>query len=135
MLFRSVYFRGGVASYRNRFVHTDALLKERQAGYSRSPGVMGPFDYSVSPFGIKDTSNTDVFIYHGDVISLWYNAGNPCHLDGRSLENRGAFALDGRPWRRMSAHSKVDWATGELLFFDYGDEPPYMTYEIGRAHV
>ena len=30
----------------------------------------------------------------------------------------------------MSAHSKVDWSTGELLFFDYGDEPPFMTYGV-----
>jgi carotenoid cleavage dioxygenase len=33
----------------------------------------------------------------------------------------------------MSAHSKVDWSTGELLFFDYGDEPPFMTYGVADA--
>ena len=128
-----VYFRDGTAAYRNRWVETEALRGERAAGHSVSPGVMGPFDYSVSPFGIKDTSNTDLLFYRNELISLWYNAGNPCSLNGNSLETRGAFELPGRRHRRLSAHSKIDWATGELLFFDYGDEPPYMTYGVADA--
>ncbi len=103
---------------------------ERASGQSVSPGVMGPFDYSVSEFGIKDTSNTDLFCFAGDLMTLWYNAGHPYRLDPETLETKGYFELDGRNHRRLSAHSKVDWATGELLFFDYGDEPPYMTYGV-----
>ena len=125
-----VYFRDGRVAYRNRYVQTEALIKEAQAGKSVSPGVMGPFDYSVSPFGIKDTSNTDLFWYNGDIMTLWYNAGHPYRLDSQTLETKGFYDLQGRNHRRMSAHSKVDWSTGELLFFDYGDEPPYMTYGV-----
>jgi carotenoid cleavage dioxygenase-like enzyme len=125
-----VYFRDGQASYHNRYVQTAAFSQEQAEGHSVSPGVMGPFDYSVSQFGIKDTSNTDLFCYDGDLMTLWYNAGHPYRLDANTLETRGHFALDGREQLRMSAHSKVDWATGELLFFDYGDEPPYMTYGV-----
>jgi carotenoid cleavage dioxygenase len=128
-----LYFRGGGVSYRNRYVATEALAAECASGCSVSPGVMGPFDYSVSPFGIKDTSNTDVVFYHGDLLTLWYNAGNPCRLDGETLAARGAFEIPGRRHRRLSAHSKVDWGTGELLFFDYGDEPPFMTYGVADA--
>ena len=129
----AVYFADGAASYRNRYVHSAAFEQERLSGHSVSPGVMGPFDYSVSPFGIKDTSNTDLFCYAGDLMTLWYNAGHPYRLDARSLETRGFFELTGRSQRRMSAHSKVDLATGELLFFDYGDEPPFMTYGVADA--
>ncbi|HAM75702.1 MAG TPA: dioxygenase [Alcanivorax sp.] len=125
-----VYFRNGQAAYRNRYVDTLALQGERADGRSISPGVMGPFDYSLSPFGIKDTSNTDIFIYNGDLMSLWYNAGHPYRLDAQTLGTKGYYDLEGRAQRRMSAHSKVDLATGELLFFDYGDEPPYMTYGV-----
>ena len=61
-----VYFRDGKAAYRNRYVQTAALDgKSVLSGKSASPGVMGPFDYSVSRFGIKDTSNTDLFWYDG----------------------------------------------------------------------
>ena len=72
-----VYFRDGQAVYRNRYVQTAALAQELADGKSVSPGVMGPFDYAVSRFGIKDTSNTDLFWYAGDLMSLWYNAGHP----------------------------------------------------------
>ena len=125
-----VYFRDGKAAYRNRYVQTAALAQELIDGKSVSPGVMGPFDYSVSQFGIKDTSNTDIFWYGGDLMTLWYNAGHPYRVDSMNLETKGYFDLQGRQQRRMSAHSKVDWNTGELLFFDYGDEPPFMTYGV-----
>ncbi len=128
-----VYFRDGRVAYRNRYVQTEAFIREAQDGKSVSPGVMGPFDYSVSPFGIKDTSNTDLFWYNGDIMTLWYNAGHPYRLDSQTLETKGFYDLQGRDHRRMSAHSKVDWSTGELLFFDYGDEPPYMTYGVADA--
>ena len=123
----AVSFCEGEASYRNRYVETVALAEELQAGRSTSNGVMGPFDFDASPFGIKDTSNTDLFYYAGGLMTLWYNAGHPYRLNPQTLETEGYFELEGRSHRRLSAHSKVDWTTGELLFFDYGDEPPYMT--------
>ena len=125
-----VYFRDGSVSYRNRYVQTAAKGQELADGRSVSPGVMGPFDYSVSPFGIKDTSNTDVLWHAGDLMTLWYNAGHPYRLNSHDLSTKGYFDLPGRQQRRMSAHAKVDWQTGELLFFDYGDEPPFMTYGV-----
>lgn len=125
-----VYFRDGKATYRNRYVQTLSRAQEQVDGRSVSPGVMGPFDYSVSPFGIKDTSNTDVFWYNGDLVTLWYNAGHPYLLDSQTLATRGYCELQGRQQQRMSAHSRVDWNTGELLFFDYGDEPPFMTFGV-----
>lgn len=121
------------AAYANRWVATEAFAEEAEVAASFSPGVMGPFDYSVSPFGIKDTSNTDLFALNGDLVSLWYNAGNPYRLDPATLKTRGPFFVDGRDQRRMSAHSKVDLETGELLFFDYGDTPPYLTYGVADA--
>ena len=116
-----VYFRNGQVSYRNRYVQTAALMQERLDGKSVSPGVMGPFDYGISQFGIKDTSNTDILWHAGDLMSLWYNAGEPYRLDSQTLETKGHFDLAHRDRLRMSAHAKVDWNTGELLFFDYGD--------------
>ncbi|MEH6589018.1 MAG: carotenoid oxygenase family protein [Halioglobus sp.] len=129
-MMHGVYFRDGKVSYRNRYVQTVALAQELVDGKSVSPGVMGPFDYDISQFGIKDTSNTDVLCYGGDIMALWYNAGHPYRLDSQTLETKGYYHLDGRDQLRMSAHSKVDWSTGELLFFDYGDEPPFMTYGV-----
>ncbi len=126
----AVCFGEGQVSYRNRYIETRAFLEERAAGCSTSAGVMGPFDFSTAEFGIKDTANTDLFSYAGSLMTLWYNAGNPYRLDPETLATQGFFELEGRTHRRMSAHSKVDQRTGELLFFDYGDEPPYLTYGV-----
>ncbi len=128
-----VYFRERQVGYRNRYVRTAAMQQEAQDGRSISPGVMGPFDYEISQFGIKDTSNTDVIFYNGELMTLWYNAGHPYRLDGKTLETRGHYHLDGRDQLRLSAHSKMDWHTGELLFWDYGDTPPYMTFGVADA--
>lgn len=125
-----VYFRNGQVSYRNRYIQTAALLQESLDGKSVSPGVMGPFDYSISEFGIKDTSNTDLLVYAGDLMTLWYNAGHPYRLDSQTLETKGHFALEGRDHLRMSAHAKMDWSARELLFFDYGDELPFLTFGV-----
>ena len=43
-----VYFKDGKVSYRNRWVETSAFGEEAADGQSVSPGVMGPFDYSIS---------------------------------------------------------------------------------------
>ncbi len=132
-MLRGVYFRNGKVSYTNRWVHTAAFEQEAREGVSVSPGVMGPFDYSVSEFGIKDTSNTDVLWYAGDVMALWYNAGHPYRLDSLTLDTLDHFHLQGREQLRMSAHAKLDWETGELIFFDYGDELPYLTFGVADA--
>ena len=79
------------------------------------------------PFGIKDTSNTDLFTTQGVLMTLWYNAGHPYRLNPQTLETEGYFELEGAAIAACRRTPKVDWTTGELLFFDYGDEPPYMT--------
>ncbi len=128
-MLHSVYFQDGKASYRNRYTNTQALVDERVDGKSISPGVMGPFDYSISPFGIKDTSNTDIHWYNGDLMTQWYNAGHPYRLDSKTLETKGFFDLEGRAQRRMSAHSKVDWSTGEL-----SKSGPLSLHQVAYCH-
>ena len=94
---------------------------------------MGPFDYSVSRFGMKDTANTDVFWYAGDLMTLWYNAGDPYRLDAMTLHTRDHFRLtrQGTDAHVGALQSRLE--NGELLFFDYADEPPYMTYGVADA--
>jgi carotenoid cleavage dioxygenase len=125
-----IYFRDGKASYRNRWIHTEAFEKEAEAGEAIWPGVMGPFDFNLPGFPIKDTSNTDVMFFNNHIMSLWYNAGIPYQLDPRTLETTGRENLNGQLKRALSAHSKVDWEKEELIYFDYFDEFPYMSYGI-----
>ncbi|WP_299980914.1 carotenoid oxygenase family protein [uncultured Pseudoteredinibacter sp.] len=125
-----INFKDGKASYRNRWIQTDAKIKEAEEGTAVWPGVMGPFDFSLPGFPIKDTSNTDVMYYNGHIMSLWYNAGIPYKLDMDTLDTKGREDLNGGLKRALSAHSKVDLENGELVFFDYSDDYPYYTYGI-----
>ena len=131
-MIHALYFRDGKVSYRNSYIHTAALRRELGERKAVWPGVMGPFDFSLPDFPIKDTCNTDITLYAGALMPTWYNAGVPYKMDALTLKNMGVYGLSGRGKRRMSAHSHVDWNTGELLFMDYGDEPPYMTYGVGN---
>lgn len=131
-MLHGVFIKDGKASYKSNMVRTKCLTAEQQEQHSIWPGVMGPFDFSLPDFPIKDTANTDVVFHNGQLISLWYNSGIPYALDPHDLQNKGALDFGSKLTRKMSAHAAVDWHSGEMFFFDYGDEPPYMTYGVAN---
>jgi carotenoid cleavage dioxygenase len=124
-----IWFEDGRAHYRNRYVQTRGLQHEAEAGKTVWGGVLGPFDFSLPGGPLKDTANTDLIAFDGQLLALWYESGQMMALDPSTLATRGPYAREGLS-RRVSAHSKVDPATGELVFFSYGDRPPYMRYGV-----
>ncbi|OBF27766.1 apocarotenoid-15,15'-oxygenase [Mycobacterium sp. ACS1612] len=133
-----VGFRDGKAFYRNRFVRTDGLIAENEAGGPLWPGLAEPVSLSRRDRGwgarglMKDASSTDVTVHRGVALTSFYQCGDLYRLDpytGDTLgkeEWNGAFPFD---WG-VSAHPKVDDATGELLFFNYSKQAPYMHYGV-----
>ena len=121
-MLHQIDFRGGRASYRNRWVRTRGLVAEQEAGQSLWGGLMDPPGTSLRPGfgahgGLKDTASTDVVVHAGRAISTFYQCGEAYALDPETLEQLGVSSwapLDG-----VSAHTKVDEATGELMFFNY----------------
>ncbi len=126
-------FKNGIAEYRNRFVRTKAFYAEQEAGRSLWAGLMEPPHRSERPgWGaqewLKDASSTDVVVHAGKILSTFYQCGEAYRLDPYTLEQYGVESwtpLDG-----VSAHAKVDEATGELLFFNYSKHAPYMHYGV-----
>lgn len=133
-----IWFEGGRARYKNRWVHTRGLDAEAEAGAAIWGGVLGPFDFSLPGGPLKDTANTDLISVGGKLLALWYESGRPYALDPHTLETLGIEDFGGALPRRISAHSKHDPATGDFIFFSYGDRPPYMRYGVvrpdGRVH-
>ena len=134
----AVSFQNGRASYRNRWIRSEGLEAERRAGRALWPGYMERPDPAAPPGSgsdawLKDTANTDLVFHNGAVLALWYQCGLPYRLDPRSLETLGAEDLRGKLARRVSAHAKVDAATGELLCFDYATQPPYLVHHVVSA--
>ena len=129
----AISFRGGKADYRNRFVRTRCFQAEQEAEGSLWGGLMDPPGVSLRPgFGahgaIKDSSSTDVVVHGGQILSTFYQCGEAYRLDPETLEQSGVA-----PWGPLdgvSAHPKVDEATGEMLFFNYGVHAPYMHYGV-----
>ncbi|GAA1727136.1 carotenoid cleavage dioxygenase [Dietzia kunjamensis subsp. schimae] len=133
-----VGFRDGEAFYRNRFVRTDGLLAEQEAGGPLWPGIAekptaARVDHGWGARGLlKDSSSTDVTVHNGQALTSFYQCGDLYQLDPLTLETRGKATWDGAfpSDLGVSAHPKVDLATGEMLFFNYGTEAPYMHYGV-----
>ncbi|WP_116366959.1 carotenoid oxygenase family protein [Parahaliea mediterranea] len=137
-MIHAVSIKDGKASYRNRWVRTDGLADEDAAGQALYPGLAADSrrelpHLSGSDGFLKDSSNTDVVFFNGQLVSTFYQCGDGYLLDPETLETSGRLDLDQLGIRSLSAHSMVDERTGELIFFDYAAKPPYMTYGVLNA--
>ena len=133
-----VGFRDGKAFYRNRFVRTDGFNAENEEGGPLWPGLAEPIQLAKRDYGwgartlMKDASSTDVIVHRGRALTSHYQCGDMYRIDpftGDTLgkeDFNGGFPFD---WG-VSAHPKVDDRTGELLFFTYSKEAPYMRYGV-----
>ena len=128
-MLHALRFDRGQVSYRNKWVRTAALAEEQAAGQSLWTGIKEPPRRDRPDEPLKNTSNTDVKFHAGRLISMWYRSGMPYAVDPLTLESLGAADYGGA-LSRISAHSRPDQHTGELLFFDYDSQPPYMQYGV-----
>ncbi len=132
-MIHAMRFGGGRAAYRNRFVRTVGLDAEQAAGASLWAGLAEDPRSAVRTDGrtargaMKDASSTDVVVHGGEVLTSFWQCGDLYRLDPDTLDTRGTVAWDGWfPDEGVSAHTKVDPATGELIFFNYGKQAPYL---------
>lgn len=133
-----VGFRDGKAFYRNRFVRTDGFLAENEAGEPLWSGLAEPVQLAKREKGwgartrMKDASSTDVIVHRGIALTSFYQCGDLYRVDPYSACTIGKETWNGRfpvDWG-VSAHPKVDNKTGELLFFNYSKQEPYMRYGV-----
>lgn len=137
-----VGFRDGKAFYRNRFIRTDGLLAEQEhggplwAGLAEAPQWALRTDGWGSRTRMKDASSTDVVVHRGVALSSFYQCGDMYRIDPFTAETMGKESWNGHfpfDWG-VSAHPKVDGRTGEMLFFNYSKEAPYMKYGVVDSH-
>jgi carotenoid cleavage dioxygenase len=128
-------FDNGRCEYRNRYIRTAGLMEEQQAGHALYAGLIDKPALAQRPGwgargGLKDTSATDVIVHAGKALTMFYQCGEPYRLDARTLAAQGVSGWGAQvlPDGGLSAHGKVDLRSGDLLFFNYGKQAPYMHY-------
>lgn len=128
-MLHAVHFEHGKVTYRNRWVQTSALAEEQAAGRTLWKGLKEPFRRDRPDEPLKNTSNTDVKYHAGRLITMWYRSGMPYAVDPLTLQTLGTADYGGA-LTRISAHSRPDEHTGELMWFDYATQQPYMRYGV-----
>ncbi|NMM76184.1 carotenoid oxygenase family protein [Acidovorax sp. SRB_24] len=128
-------FRNGKCEYRNRFLRTKGFEEEHKAGQALYAGLIDSPQLAQragwgARGGLKDTSATDVIVHAGTALTTFYQCGEPYRFDARTLEPLGVSAWGAQVLKDngISAHPKVCPRTGDLLFFNYSKNAPYMHY-------
>ena len=139
-MLHSLYIDNGEVEYRNRFIRTDGLLAEQAAGEPLWAGLMeSPRKSLRDGWGartrLKDASSTDVVVHGGRAATSFYQCGDIYEFNPRTLAQLGkaSWVAGTTPGWGISAHTKVDEATGEMLVFNYAKQAPFMHYGVVNA--
>lgn len=134
-MLHALRFDRGRCEYRNRFVRTQGFREEQQAGRALYAGLIDSPRLAERPGwgargGLRDTAATDVIVHAGMALATFYQCGEPYRLDPVTLQDLGvsAWGREVLPHGGISAHPKVCPVSGDLLFFNYSKQAPYMHY-------
>ena len=113
-----IRFEHGTATwYRNRYVDTP---NHRSGGGLLGGGIPG---------GAVTLSNVSVVHHGGRLLSLG-EIGYPYEISTDDLATVGVHDFAGALTTSMTAHPKIDPATGRMHSFGYSFAPPYLTYHV-----
>jgi len=126
--------KDGRAAYRNRYVMTDGLRAEMQAGRALFGGLLeAAKDLPAGAPPFKNAANTNIIGYANRLLAL-FEASLPHALEPLTLATVGLYNFGGKVSGPVTAHPKFDPVSGDLLFFGYQPFPPYLTwYRADRA--
>jgi carotenoid cleavage dioxygenase-like enzyme len=117
-MIHAFHIRDGRVAYRNRWVRTQQWQRERIAGRSLFGTTGSPRDADPQIAGSQTdgVANTSL-VWHGRRLLALEEGHAPIHIDPVTLETLGQWTFNGALPGNMTAHPKIDPATGEMLFF------------------
>jgi carotenoid cleavage dioxygenase len=130
----AVHIHDGRATYRNRFVRTPAMAAEEKAGRALWGGLLTPIMPSADEVGpdlagtYKDLPDVNVIRHAGRLLALAESA-RPFLLRD-DLDTVGPWYFGGALPKGLTAHPKLDHASGELVAFRYDFEAPLLTWSV-----
>lgn len=124
------HIKDGQASYKNRWVRTAKWNIEDKEGRAVI-NAMNPFDCEpeYSDFVLVDKeglANTAIVWHAGRLLAL-EEGHQPYEIDPVTLESIGSWTYRGKLHTAMTAHPKIDPATGEMVFFAYMATGPFAS--------
>lgn len=133
-MLHAVWIEDGGATYRNRWVETQGLRAEQQAGRALFGGIMTPAFVDQSLLGddpdpgwpLKLDAFINVVRHAGRYLALEESA--PPYEVTAALETVGRYDAGGALPDGITAHPKIDPRTGELVVFRYDLTEPYLTW-------
>ncbi|MCR9107243.1 MAG: carotenoid oxygenase family protein [Gammaproteobacteria bacterium] len=130
-------FADGKVAWKNRWVRTEKYELERAAGKSLF-GVLGNPLKAAPEVADKhyNTANTHI-VWHGDKLLALMEGTIAVELEPQSLNTVGNFDYQGQIQGPITAHPKIDHATGEMIFFGNqakGAFTPFLRLNIADRH-
>ena len=120
----AITFNKGNAFFRNRFVQTDARVKEGKLGrrlfrcaFSNLNGGIFSNIFKVNP---KNPSNTNAVYWAGRLLSL-SEAGLPYRIEADSLRTFGKYTFKGllKKGTTLNAHPRIDSNNNHIIHFNF----------------
>ncbi|WP_174764087.1 MULTISPECIES: carotenoid oxygenase family protein [unclassified Anabaena] len=131
-MLHGVEIKNGKATYCNRYIRTKGWNIEHEVGKAVWSGLLEPPQID-NPHGSgKNTANTALAWHNQQLLALW-EGGAPHQISVPDLATIGEHTYNNKLVSAFTAHPKVDPVTGEMMFFGYGFEPPYLQYGIVSA--
>lgn len=119
-MLHKIRFKNGRASLQTRYVQTEKLRLEREAGRALFGIYRNPFTDDPSVAGKnRSTANTSV-IYHAGKLFATKEAAKPVLINPDTLGTLGEYDFGGKlKGDSFTAHAKLDPRTGEMIGYGY----------------
>ncbi len=114
------HFENGHVDFKSRYVRTDRYKAQMAAGRSVFGVYRNRYTNDPSVEGVDSGTANTTPVWHGRKLLALKEDSHPWELDPHTLETRGKWDYDGDLKAiSMTAHPKLDYRTGELVFFAY----------------
>jgi len=117
---RMFRFGSGVVDFKQRYVQTERWKNERAARRSLYGLYRNPYTDDPSVRGKPRGVNNTTPLFHGGRLFALKEDSRAMEMDPHTLETIGEWDYNGRlKSQTMTAHTRLDPATGELYFYGY----------------
>lgn len=132
-MIHAIYIADGKAHYRNRYVETKGLQKERRAGKALYGGIANimPMDPEWADdedrlMAVKNNTSIHIIRHAGQYLAL--SESSPAYEMTEQLTTIGEWSpVNTSNPLSICAHTRLDPLNGDLWFINYDINPPYLS--------